>query len=316
MRRGFTLLEILIAMAVFTVGVISILAVFPVGIKSSTQSTDHSVAAALAESLDDALTLALRQYSGVAAGPAASDLVDFFHDGLPNGAGKFHLPPLETWTDATPGTIGPNGVVYVANGRSRPTWYPYTPVGGTYADAYNPANVHQLPAALGTLAGTKGGNISGLAVNDPAAKDFPDPLKQYSFRFMCHEYKTPNDYSGDPAGDEDPATDMTDGNHAAAIPDVHPTGGLAVYKQFEYQNGTEAEVIDRLYQFTVYVYRGWKDTTLDMTGFDPNLAAATCWQQGGPAVPYTWEDQMKHPNKIERFEFLIYSQGAQQPTVP
>ena len=65
-RRGFTLFEILIAMAVFLIGIVSILALFPVGINSSRMSTDQSVAAALAESLGDALTLALRQYDGVA----------------------------------------------------------------------------------------------------------------------------------------------------------------------------------------------------------------------------------------------------------
>jgi prepilin-type N-terminal cleavage/methylation domain-containing protein len=309
MRRGFTLLEILIAMAVFTVGVISILAVFPVGIKSSTQSTDHSVAAALAESLDDALTLALRQYSGIAGGPPGVGVpVDFFHDGLPSGAGKFHLPPLETWKD-TAGAIGPANVVYVANGRSHPTWYPYTPVGGTYAQALLATNAWDVaPAALGSLAGTKGGNIGGLV--GETAKDFPDPLRQYSFRFMCHEYKTPNDYAADPAGDEDPNTVTT---YVAPV-GTHPTGGQPNYLQFEYQNGTEAEVIDRLYQFTVYVYRGWKKTRLDPTGFD--AANPNCWQQGGPAPLYTWEDQMLHPNKVERFEFLIYSQGAEQLPIP
>ncbi len=311
MRRGFTLLEILIAMAVFVVGVISIMAVFPVGIKSSTQSTDHSVAAALAESLDDALTLALRQYSGV----AGTDAVDFFHDGLPSGAGKFQLPPLETWQDGNPGTIGPAGVVYVANGRSQPTWYPWKDLDAnnipSYSEAKDKDNVHQPPAALGTLAGSKGGNIGGLV--GETAKDFPDPLRQYSFRFMCHEYKTPNDYAGDPAGDENPTTDTT----YTAATDVHPSGGLAVYKQFEYQNGTEAEVIDRLYQFTVYVYRGWKDAELDMVSTATPAGNLACWRQTGPTTgttdDYDWQDQMKHPNKVERFEFLIYSQGAQQP---
>lgn len=308
MRRGFTLLEILIAMAVFTVGVISILAVFPVGIKSSTQSTDHSVAAALAESLDDAMTLAMRQYSGV----ASTDPVDFFHDGLPNGAGKFQLPPLETWTTGT--------VVYVANGRSLPTWYPWKDLNAdnipTYAEANDPVvNVHVPPAALGTLAGSgsladsKGGNIKALVGEKD--KDFPDPLKQYAFRFMCQEYKTPNDSD---LADEDPCTPTAYTAPAGTL----AANGTANYMQWEYQNGTEAEVIDRLYQFTVYVYRGWKDTTLDMTGFDPaNLGANTCWRQTSPtagvAEPYSWEDQMKHPNHIERFEFLIYSQGAQQP---
>ncbi len=306
MRRGFTLLEILIAMAVFVVGVISILAVFPVGIKSSTQSTDHSVAAALAESLDDALTLALRQYSGIASVAP----VDFFHDGLPSGAGKFQLPPLEIWTD-TNGEIGPANVVYVANGRSTPTWYPFsalaaspfTPNGTTYAHAVQPSNVHVAPAALGTLANQKGGNIGGLV--GETAKDFPDPLRQYSFRFMCHEYKTPNDY--------DQLEDPTDLTNHPCVPPSHPNPpNVQFYRQFEYQNGTEAEVIDRLYQFTVYVYRGWKDATCDMTNTLTPPGTFACWTAGA-ASNYDWEDQMKHPNKIERFEFLIYSQGAQQP---
>lgn len=305
MRRasGFTLLEILIAMAVFVIGVISILAVFPVGIKSSTQSTDHSVAAALAESLDDALTLALRQYSGI-AGPTGAP-VDFFHDGLPNnGADKFYLPPLETWTDAA-GNIGPAGVVYVANGRSRPTWYPRDPADTAASGSDPQATIQVPPASLGSIQNK--GSIGSL-VGD-VAKDFPDPLKQYSFRFMVHEYKVPNDFD---TPDEDPRTDLPAGTYTRTP--AQPPPIQATYKQFEYQNGTEAEVIDRLYQFTVYIYRGWKPVTCEMTGFDPaNLTANTCWHQSGNAEPYTWQDQMKHPNKIERFEFLVYSQGAQQP---
>lgn len=286
-RSGFTLIEILIAMAVFLIGMVSILAVFPVGIKSSTISTDQSVATALAESLDDALTLALRQHDGT----STSDIY-FYHDGLgPSGRDFFRLPPMETWDSG----IAPAATTYIANGRSKPTWYPWP----ADADTTNsPAPIQKAPATLASLSGAKGGKISEIVgqAGSLDTKDYPDPLGQYSFRFMCHEYKNPND----PDPDEDPVNQFID-------PDG-PAGLEAPQPQFQVQNGAQAEVVDKLYTFTLYVYRGWKATQgLDKAKYD-------VWQQTGATtgVPevYEWEDQMKHPKKIERFEFNIYAPGA------
>ena len=290
LRRGFTLVEILIAMAVFLIGIVSILAVFPVGIKSSTISTNHSVAMALAESLDDALTLSLRQYDGV----ASVTPVRFYHDGLgASGTDVFQLPVMEYWQDNGL-TLSSTSEIYTANGHSKPTWYPIASPSNppTYAEAYNPNNVHATPAALASVTGNKGGKISTLVGTDN--KDYADPLGQYSFRCMVQEYKTPNDADNP---DEDPVNALI-------------TVGTGTQPQFYANNGTQAEVVNKLYQFTLYVYRGWKDVQLDMTSFDPaNIGVNNCWD-GGAAVNYQWEDQMKHPSKIERFEWLIYAPGA------
>ena len=218
MRRpsGFTLIEILIAMAVFLIGMVSVLAVFPVGIRSSTISTDQSVATALAESLTDALTLALRQYDG-----SATSNVVFYHDGLgPSGRDSFAIPAIETWVSGT--------TVYTANGRSRPYWYPFDPTATTNTAAGSvTATVLNPPATLASITSLKGGKVGTLV--GPASglntKDFSDPLGQYSFRFMCHEYKNPNDFD---SPDEDPLSWVS-------VIAGDPTG-----RQFMYENGAQA----------------------------------------------------------------------------
>ena len=283
-RRGFTLIEILIAMAVFLIGIVSILFLFPPGIKSSEVSTGQSVAAALAESLDDALTLALRQYDGVAG--AAADPVHFYHDGLgTSGHATFNLPPLETW-DGDPTGSGGTSTSNLANGRSTPTWYPGP-------------NETVAPASLASITGGKAGNLAVLATNP----DFPDPLNQYSFRFMCHEYKNPNDSNG-------PLNSVSEGTDEDPVTACSTDAGIF---QFNYQNGAQAEVVDKLYQFTLYVYRGWiaeqDEVTPDSTF---NVWAQTGASTGSQST-VTWQDQMKHSKKIERFEFTIYAQGARQP---
>ena len=66
-----------------------------------------------------------------------------------------------------------------------------------------------------------------------------------------------------------------------------------------------AEVVDRLYTFTVYVYHGWKPLGAPSS----DTLTYNCWSQTG-ATTYIWEDQMKQPALVERFEFNIFAPGA------
>ncbi len=102
MRRqnGFTLMEILIAMAVFLIGVIAIIAVFPRGLKSSQESQNDSICATFIESLADAITDAVhRQTQSDADGvPANGWQIRVFHDGLHQTDGAYLRVPTR-WDD-------------------------------------------------------------------------------------------------------------------------------------------------------------------------------------------------------------------------
>jgi prepilin-type N-terminal cleavage/methylation domain-containing protein len=58
---GFTLIEILIAMAVLMIGLVGIMAVFPHAMRSATSTVETSYAAAISQSVVDAIRLGLKQ---------------------------------------------------------------------------------------------------------------------------------------------------------------------------------------------------------------------------------------------------------------
>lgn len=62
-RGGFTLMEILIAMVVLMVGLCGIMAVFPHALKSANTTVEKSYAAAISQSVVDAIQLGLREMS-------------------------------------------------------------------------------------------------------------------------------------------------------------------------------------------------------------------------------------------------------------
>ena len=73
-NRGFTLIEILIAMSVLLVGLVGILALFPVGLDATRKSIEESNAAMVAESAYASLRAAVKQMTG--------DNLTYFHDGM------------------------------------------------------------------------------------------------------------------------------------------------------------------------------------------------------------------------------------------
>jgi Tfp pilus assembly protein PilV len=88
--QGLTLIEILIAVIVLTVGVLSILSLFPNAIKSTKLTVEDSVASNIAESVADALVIAMRWATlETSNSPSTAILV---HDGLPENSYEFALP--------------------------------------------------------------------------------------------------------------------------------------------------------------------------------------------------------------------------------
>lgn len=91
-KSGFTMLEILIAIIILTVGVISILSIFPSSIKTASSSVEDTVAAKIAESVVDALNIAMRLSTAENVAQNKPGKAFFVHDGAPGGPYEFALP--------------------------------------------------------------------------------------------------------------------------------------------------------------------------------------------------------------------------------
>lgn len=83
-RHGFTLLEILISLSVLVIGLVGILALFPVGFHSSKQSVQDSTTTMLAQSIQASLIASLDRTK-------PGQPVEYHHDGVPTGV-TFLLP--------------------------------------------------------------------------------------------------------------------------------------------------------------------------------------------------------------------------------
>lgn len=85
-RRGFTILEILIAIVILVLGISGIVALFPTAIESGNQTVQDSYAAAITQSVVDALAVGVREsHYGVLDGqnpPRRWDYFIFDHDGV------------------------------------------------------------------------------------------------------------------------------------------------------------------------------------------------------------------------------------------
>lgn len=112
-ETGLTLVEILIAIIILTIGMISILSLFPSSIKTTKFSVEDTMSANIAESVADALTGAMR--SAIPENPQQNKPaeVTLIHDGLPNGSYKFALP--------LPNDPPPDKVRFFAHPANNPT---------------------------------------------------------------------------------------------------------------------------------------------------------------------------------------------------
>lgn len=82
--EGFTLIEILVALTVLIIGLVGILALFPVGLSSSQASVEDTFASLIADSVGNALISAMRNSTG--------GNVRFRHDGITSPPYNFGLP--------------------------------------------------------------------------------------------------------------------------------------------------------------------------------------------------------------------------------
>ncbi len=93
-KSGFTLIEILIALVVLFIGIVGIIALFPIGIESTKQSVQDTNAALIAESIHHAIIIAMRNPVGGYAW--------IVHDGVPLHVGAPASPEYGPTTTAYP----------------------------------------------------------------------------------------------------------------------------------------------------------------------------------------------------------------------
>jgi prepilin-type N-terminal cleavage/methylation domain-containing protein len=148
-QAGFTLIEILIAMTILLVGLVGILALFPVGLDATRKSVEDSNSAIIAESAYASLRTAVREYY-VLTGPPIQGILPYRHDGINSGANTFILTNLTntnsigipsanngTQTSVASGTYADNlrEPDYCKLGRGAPTGsteYNITPINAAY----------------------------------------------------------------------------------------------------------------------------------------------------------------------------------------
>ncbi len=170
LTRGFTLVEILIALVVLTIGLCGIVALFPAGVYSTRESMEDTTASQIAESVYAAIVVALRD------APSATQAY-FIHDGTtPNGY-LFNLP---IWPMGQP---QPPTVAQLVKVPTMGTGTTLAPNNHLFQCAYvNPPG--GPPNPLYPINGTCR-NIKGVPGATPPVPGF-DPTEnydQYSFSF-------------------------------------------------------------------------------------------------------------------------------------
>lgn len=198
-QEGFTLIEILLAMGVFLVGVVSILAVFPKAVKQTTESNDDNIAAAFAESMMETLSKGLKDFTGDPDNIVDADDIVWFNIKLNDSEKDYFLLPQLPTPDLT------------IDKDTQITWYPVledpntgSPV--SYRGDFTVADVNTASQYDGFDRSGNGGFVrrmgrealgSSQLVEDleNTEKDLPERLKDFYWCFSVkHEGTTPNLY--------------------------------------------------------------------------------------------------------------------------
>ena len=192
--KGFTIVEILIAMVVLSLGLLGILGVFPVGIKKTAEIVEDSNAAIIAESVQNAIELAL-------GNARIDDGVDKGFVFLGEGVDalmeqKGHILPVDITTlDGTPPSINKAADYWVKlpygameaylYPRPDPTTYEV----GPYTGKNLPPVTRVFPCGAQIAKNATDPGLT-LVEREEAARD---PYSQYSYAFIIKEAKV-----GDP----------------------------------------------------------------------------------------------------------------------
>jgi type II secretory pathway pseudopilin PulG len=189
-KKGFTLVEILLAMGVFLVGVVSILAVFPQAAQQTTESNDSNICAAFAESIRETLSKGMKAYQGdPTALVNAKDLV-WFSCPLPDASQDAFFLPKSDYDSGKDMTWYP----HILTNQATPSSdylaeFGLWPASGEYVGfTATGARVRQMGrASLGTS--------TVIEKLESTEEDLASRLKDFYWCFSVkHEGSTPNLY--------------------------------------------------------------------------------------------------------------------------
>jgi prepilin-type N-terminal cleavage/methylation domain-containing protein len=208
-ESGFTIVEILIALVVLSVGLLGILAVFPAGIRKTAEIVQETTAATIAESVRSSVELGLHKgrvregndIGFVYLGEGVKKLVEDEHKSL---AGLINNPPVVDkaapyWVLLPPAESGKK-YLYP---RSTPNAYDIGP--RTPAPHNNPRVLRVFPLGAEILKireGTDPDNPTRTPTIAEQREAEKDTLPQYSYAFTIEEAKIDTD--GDRAPDSYP----------------------------------------------------------------------------------------------------------------
>ncbi len=119
-NRGFTLIEVLIAMAVIAIGLISLVTLFPIGLRSTRLAGDFTTASFIAQQSLDNIRAAAQVYDPADLFDEDSD-GDYFDDTNGNGLGYYDLP-----VSAVKGFLSP---IRFPNPPNQSQWWKITMTG-------------------------------------------------------------------------------------------------------------------------------------------------------------------------------------------
>lgn len=155
LRKGFTLIEILISLSVLVIGLVGILVLLPVGLKSSQSAVQDSTTSILAQSIKNSIYHAIKMSGGAAA-------VNYYHDGVKKGI-NFPLPASGATVEVPKNAAGAGGAVVFLVGQ-----------GGDNKAPYN--SKVDYPNQLGF--------VDTASQTIPWVDPMKDPYAQYAFKFV------------------------------------------------------------------------------------------------------------------------------------
>jgi prepilin-type N-terminal cleavage/methylation domain-containing protein len=319
-KEGFTMVEILIAMAVFVIGIVAVIGIFPKGIQMSIQSQDDSTAANFMLSFEATVKDAMRKNSqndyassSVTSPSSIADAtngyyVRFFFDGSDTSLGALCRLPWdnEGIPATTNNTITPDYTT-LANSPDRVGWWwpnqagyipSAAPGGALYptATAHTTDNDGKEVAQLGNPALIAGylrpdlykatfalGTAPALFATTPRGTrlGLEDPITHYSYQFRAEFNNRLTPYNNPIDTNGDGVIDAAD-----SVIMEDPT----IVQQVPVP-AASTDFYPGMYRFTVYIFRDW------------NPAMTNGPTQNGI-------QQAREESKVHAFQFLV--SGTQQ----
>lgn len=298
-RRGFTLMEILIAIVVLVLGITGIVALFPTAIDSGNQTVEDTYASEITLSVVDAVTVGIRESRYVYKASAASRAWHYFvfnHDGVQDA-----VPPQpHDYTSTPPGgplhsrdytvvlpqalNLGPTGTgtgLGAQNNtqvQNEPQFvYPVPLIGHMGATE----NAQRAPARLDSGTAIDNFNTNRWRTN---VKGATTPWIPRTYPLGVYRTGQEPGGAGPVAGDvrleflsNDNVYDGTGGGQRTIAVDPYPHYSFAFsFQRARIDTNNDAsintldEFADSLYQLKVFVFKNFDQDEADAAGLDVN----------------------------------------------